>query len=148
MHIVHPLFVGANDWLEELFASCDSNLLPSRKARGRFKSPFVRTSGKLPPPIIGWRQQRSEPYHTRVGFGFIFINCTNGKEDAHSASSFPLIRTIGSHNFLQVAFRQRISRNSPSSAPLILSYPTARLPTGLRNEAAVQTRWQAENPRP
>ena len=51
-------------------------------------SPFIRTSGKLPPSIIGWRHQRSEPYHTTVGFGFIFINCTNQKGDDLRSSPF------------------------------------------------------------
>jgi len=27
----------------------------------------------LPLPIIGRRQQKSEPYHTMVGFGFLFV---------------------------------------------------------------------------
>ena len=45
-------------------------------------------SGKLPPPNIGWRQQKSKPYHTMVGFGFIFINCTKKKEQSTSLLFF------------------------------------------------------------
>ena len=41
--------------------------------------PVSGTSGKLPPPIIGWRHQKSELHHTMVGFGFVFIHCTSKK---------------------------------------------------------------------
>jgi len=42
-------------------------------------SPLTRTSRQCRHPKLGWRQQNSEPYHTMVGFGFIFINCTKTK---------------------------------------------------------------------
>jgi hypothetical protein len=46
----------------------------------RTQSVFTRTGGKLPPPIIGWRQQKSKPRHTMVEFGFIFINCNINRQ--------------------------------------------------------------------
>ena len=42
-------------------------------------TPVTRTSRQCRHPKLGWRQQRSEPYHTMVGFGFIFITRASGK---------------------------------------------------------------------
>ena len=39
-------------------------------------SPVTRTSRQCRHPKLGWRQQKSEPYHTTVGFGFIITHCT------------------------------------------------------------------------
>ena len=45
----------------------------------RVQVPSPAPAASCRPQNIGWRQQESEPHHTTVGFGFIFINCTSGK---------------------------------------------------------------------
>ena len=53
-------------------------------------SPVARTIGQLPPPIIEGQQQKSEPYHTMVGFGFTFILCTKIRNPNFLGSDFSL----------------------------------------------------------
>ena len=80
--------------------------LGSYAERRAGSTPVTRTSGKLPPPLIGWRQQKSEPYHTMVGFGFIFTYCTMKKEkQAHRlASLFSVILAFGEFYCFAVIF--------------------------------------------
>ena len=54
--------------------NCVGSSPKTKKCVASFLVPVY--NGKLPPPIIGWQQQKSEPYHTSAGLGFIFIHRT------------------------------------------------------------------------